>query len=66
MAEGFDADEWQVCDEAGVRGRNQYRWLSSKTGVSEPKSWAVKQFRAPTRFRVLEMSNCQTPLSGDI
>lgn len=45
MAEGFDADERQVYDEAGVRRINQYRCLSSKTGVSEPKSWAVKQFR---------------------
>lgn len=41
------------------------RQLSSETGNSGLKSGAVEQFRIPTGIRVLEMSTCQTLLSGD-
>lgn len=36
---------------------------AKKTEIPELKSWAVKQFRTPTRFRVQEMSTCWVPLT---
>lgn len=34
MAEGFEADEWQVCDEEGVREMNQQ--------AAELRNWELR------------------------